>query len=361
MSQIPLLRKEILELIKNPYSLWLLVVIPVTLVILSGQLNRELLTFWIYVEENNTGQGLETNKMKEVLSLFDNVKILETPIPANSVREFFSKNHLDIYYKYDQGWVPISQQISGTKKNQSYFLTAQIGYFIEKYEKEEKLLNPSLISQVGGVVELFPSISEEDLSLVPAMVVIISTFLAFLLSISGFYRERENNMLYILLSHSDMRLISIYLFKGFFAVFISLLAALLLILSTHFYYGFNIKGHFLDVFLLLLVTNFSSSLLGLIFSLICKSNSQIVYSTGIYLICLIVFSGIAYPLDGSSDLVIILSKLFPLTFSYAPFRSWLEHGTSSFLFAFEWFQALLQVGIYFVLAFGMLKWFEKRI
>jgi hypothetical protein len=69
--------------------------------------------------------------------------------------------------------------------------------------------------------------------------------------------------------------------------------------------------------------------LGFSISTLIKSQQAAYLTSALYLVCLILMTGLIYPIKQAGAAVILVSYVFPLTFSGPSFEAWMTQGADA--------------------------------
>lgn len=95
---------------------------------------------------------------------------------------------------------------------------------------------------------------------------------------------------------------------------------------SNLFFGIGLKSGMLGILVLMLGGMLSSALLGFAVSAFCISQYQAHLFAAIYLILVLVFSGVLSPLSQSAAAVRFLAIFLPLTPLVSPFQDWMNSG-----------------------------------
>ena len=236
-----------------------------------------------------------------------------------------------------QPWLLSSRQLAGAidvapiEKAKAAALEG-IEDLMQKAKEDAVLPTPLLRAWLEGrLISYFPSASQADHSLVPAFVALIAAFLPFLLASGSLVREREAGTLETLIIVVRGSWVKLAVGKLLMPILVAMLATILLLVAARTAFGFGIKpgvGHALGVQLIAVLV---SALLGLSISTLIRSARDAYTTSAVYLVGLILLTGMIYPIEQAARSVIAASCAFPLTFSGPPLEEWMLKGEAAVL------------------------------
>lgn len=359
--------KELLELYGNRNILLLLFILPIFLLYLSGNVRVSSTKFKVFVEPNKYSSPTN-HKISSLFSEFNSIKLIDSLIQIDDdIINQIERHHIDIYFRWygiEKGyWTAFTSQTGGVRRGLLKAYTNQLFYLInsidnENIQESEPIENVfsylNLLNQ-SDLVELYPPNHKNELALVSRVIALICIFIAFWLSSSTFIREKESFTLESLLVASRISWNNIFVIKILVISTLSIFNLFTLIIFAESFFGIGIKTNFWPMLFMMTIAILSSSFLGLIVSLKSKSKWNASFISAFYLICLILFTGLSFPLTETSSVIQFLSNFLPLSFSLEPFKAWIERGVSTFFFSKEWFFLLIQCFVYGCIALFLLN------
>jgi hypothetical protein len=181
------------------------------------------------------------------------------------------------------------------------------------------------------LIPYFPPISKVNRSVVPSFIGLIVVFLPFLLASGGLVKEREAGMVETMVLAGRRNWARVATGKLILPVCIGMIVTLLLLVVARTAYGFGIKPGFAPALALQFLAALAAALFGFSISTFVKSQQAAYMASALYLMGLILVTGIFYPLEQAGAAVVLVSYAFPLTFSGPPFEAWLTQGADAAL------------------------------
>jgi hypothetical protein len=183
----------------------------------------------------------------------------------------------------------------------------------------------------GRLVPYFPLLSKVNRSAVPGFIALITVFLPFLFASGGLVKEREAGTLETLVLAVRRNWAWIAFGKLILPLCAGIVCTLLLLVAARTAYGFGIKPGLGPALAVQVLAALVSALLGLSISTIIRSQQEAYLISALYLLGLVLVTGIIYPIQLAGLAVILASYAFPLTFSGPAFESWMMKGGDAVL------------------------------
>jgi ABC-type multidrug transport system permease subunit len=181
------------------------------------------------------------------------------------------------------------------------------------------------------LVPYFPPFSRVNRSVVPGFIALIAVFLPFLLASGGLIKEREAGTVETLVLAARRNWAWVAMGKLMLPVSVAMITTLLLLVVARTAYGFGIKPGLAPALAVQFLAALAAALFGFSISTLIKSQQTAYISSALYLVGLILVTGIFYPIEQAGAAVMIVSYAFPLTFSGPPLEAWMTQGADAAL------------------------------
>lgn len=350
--------KDLFELFQARYLLFWLLVLPILLLVLTGDIGLHDPTIRVLVIPHEKASP-SSKSIVNILNEVSNIIVAEEKIPPGNLLQYMQKKHVDVAIDWhNKRWVIYSQQypIKQLFTSLAHSFSQEIGSLSLVYLREQEQLN-----QLPSFFLFFAPRFGKDLSNVPIFISLVIAFYPFVLASGSYIREREGGTLDILLVAPGITWNHVYWGKIILPILITLISFFLQLIFAQSWFGFGMKSGFFGLLVQQILAMLSSAFLGLAISTFLRSHQNIYLASAIYLLCLILLTGIFFPLSQASIPVVVISKLFPLTFSAPPFASWMSTGTSVGSYPNETLFLGIQCAGYFFLSMLSFHWEKKRI
>lgn len=348
---------------------WLaLLVLPLVLIALIGDISVRHTSLRAYVE---TADGADPNAddLRAILADLQDVQLIKAERNGRPIWSFMDEARIDIAVLW--------QPMAGSDSSGAWYLYAQP----LSVEQDRTLTTLTLLTQAGIrlgrawwvealnsndtwqsmtllVIKRAGSPSATSAWLVPPVVAIVVSLATFLVASGAWARERDLGTLPLLAIAPRVGWRRIFLGKlllpllaGTFLLALSLLYAAAL-------YRFGIKPGLLGMLALQTLAVLAVTLQGLFVSALVRSQFQAYLAAAVYLLLLLLLTGVFVPIDQGSGTVRAIAHLFPLSFAMPPLSGWLYFGVSPshFLSEVRWLATQASVfGLLSVLAFWRLR------
>ena len=196
-----------------------------------------------------------------------------------------------------------------------------------------------------------------DRQLIPQVIALVSLFIPFVVASAALVRERELGTLPVLLATPGVSMARLFVGKAILPVVLGVLVLLSCLLFAGQWFGLPIRAGLLPMLALQIAGIVSSTLLGLVLTTRINSQIQAHLGAALYFLCLILFTGFIAPVDSDRNLVWMISRLLPLTFTQEGLTDWLLAGRETAIYGIELPALVLQM-----LVFGLLAlWGFRRV
>ena len=350
--------KDLLELVQSRQVLAFLLVAPLLLLVLVGQIrvHEFKLKAGVVASDN---QIEKLRQIRAVLDEFANLSVIEVSVHPESILSWMETEQLDLALIWEDRWRIYTQQTDHYKLQFIASLAQEIQFSL----REKTALPVPLMKSAAAkdLVVFYPPTSVRDLSIVPPLIGLITVFLPFFLGSGTYVREREAGTLEILLLASGARWGWFFVGKILMPVLMGLTAFMLMLVSSRTLFGYGVKSGLPGISSLMLIGLITSACLGLAVSTRVRSQQHAYVVSAIYLLSLILLTGFFYPLDQSTWAVQAVSWLFPLTHLIHPLEAWISRGTSTSVFLMNAVWLVCQCIAAVAIAYLSLLWARKNI
>lgn len=197
----------------------------------------------------------------------------------------------------------------------------------------------------------------------PGMIIIIiqQTLLVGIGMLGGTIREKKTFLKRYGPVSQKWGNVKLILGKAFAYVTVYLFTALFVMVILHKWYAFPDNGRVLDIMVLLIPYLFSVSFLGMAISMLFKQRVHSILFM-VFLSPMVVFlSGISWPSVAIPQGLYWISHVFPSSFMVPAYLKLRIYGAGLGSVRFEWWGILIQMIVYFVLAYYSYKFAVKRM
>jgi ABC-type multidrug transport system permease subunit len=179
------------------------------------------------------------------------------------------------------------------------------------------------------LVSYYPPPSQVDRSIVPGFIALIAVFLPFLLASAAVVKEREAGTLETLVLAARRSWARITAGKIVLPVGVALVTILLLLVVTRTAYGYGLKPGLAPALGVQLLAALVSALFGFGISTLIRSQQEAYLTSAVYLVALILVTGMIYPIEQAAVPVVLVSYAFPLTFSAPLLEAYMTQGAAA--------------------------------
>jgi len=415
-----ILLKDLVELAQSRVLLMLVIVVPLLLVLLIGnvRVREPVLRVAVYTggtaEAKAGGANRKLEQLRGLLDELSNVSVTEWTGETPDLLERSKRERIDLLANWENGWHFYTPQTHPYRLQ--YIATAAQGIVVSierarrakedtaKLDKIASLIEKSSGKQGGEppeegtpreaqaealrlvremkdgeekstaipvpviaaalyneVTRYFPPVSQADRSAVPGLIALIAVFTPFLLASAAFVRERETGMLEVLVLAGRRRWPALVAGKLLLPLLVAAISLLLQLVLARSFFAFGLKPGLAGMLALQFLAALGSGLLGLSVSAIVRSQQQAYLVSAVYLLCLMLVTGYVYPLEQAGAVVRFASHALPLTFSGPAFEGWLTQGAGLALFPAEAMWLAGQCALAALLCMAALRRFERTL
>lgn len=195
-------------------------------------------------------------------------------------------------------------------------------------EETDAALPPAVLS--AGLSSTLTSLLGFEISkvhaLVPGYIVLIGVFVSFVLGSLSIVRERANGTLPSLLVGTRRRWHTVAFGKLCLPVLAGTMISALLIVAARLAFNLGIKPGLSGALATLLLAVTASGLVGLALSAWLDSAQEAYAACAIYLVCLILLTGMVHPIEQSAPIAVAIAHLFSFTVAAPAMEEWMAAG-----------------------------------
>ncbi len=371
-----MLARDAAELLRSPALLALVLLVPPCLLLLIGTLNvRPVVTRMAVVAEESPAGAAARSELRRRASEIAALEWVEWPAGVSDLRARAVREEVDIVLlRSDSGWRAYSAvtrsaratpaqevvhwlMLSLQREDQSAQTIGRLDELakglpagadgddarervkgmMEQVRREAALPTPLLgVWLAAQATPLWAPASGADRALVPAYIALIGVFVPFVLASAALVREREAGTLAGLLVVARRRWPLLAAGKLLLPVLAGLVAAMLLLVVAALAFGFGIKPGLAEAVALQAVAAVVAALFGLGVSAWVDSAQEAYAVSAVYLVALILLTGMVYPLEQSALTVVAVAHLFPLSLAAPALEAWMTAGASAHASAQTW-------------------------
>lgn len=383
-----LFTRDLAVLSRSPALLTLVLIVPLILLLLIGHLNvRPLITRVAIIAESNAtnDEPAEVTPAHKLLSELSSVEVVDWPADTRDLRDRSVREDIDIVLVPFEGTWRMYAAITRTARSASTQEVAQLirlslerdhrlsqrlerldqlenalqadpahrqgyseaPYIVEKLRtaSDEEAAVPAVLAGVWlshQLTPLFESSNAAKHALVPGFISLIGVFVPFFLASTAIVREREADTLPGLVVVANRRWPVLAAGKLMLPLLAGMLAVLALLVTAQFAFGFGIKPGLAQALLVQAIAALVSALLGLSVSSLLESSQEAYAVSAVYLVALILLTGMIQPLEQSANAVVAAAYLFPLTVAAPSLENWMIAGASAVMQPHAWLVLGLQ-------------------
>lgn len=350
---VRILNKELFELLESWRGIALVLVLPLVLLFLVGQLQSQTLKLRLLVVSEQLATEDTTlpdePRTRAVFSLLEEIAALEImrvsqPVvdPLQAMRAGRYDLLLDMTCSRGnncpshEGWSLYTAETDRWRLAVLEKLVLSIEHALSSAASQ-----PSAARSADGVDTLvkrlnalgtfpsrtlktyYPQASERSLYLLPMTIALMVCFLPFALSAVTLISESEARTLEILLAAPGISPMAVLVGKFLWAILVTLLQLLLMLVLSQTVYGLHVKSGLFEIGIMVLPGIAASAWLGLAVSASAASQSQAMLAAAIYFLALTMLSGFLFPVAEASWVIQRLSNLLPLTFVHPVLQAWM--------------------------------------
>lgn len=353
-----ILGKDLFELLDSTRGIVLLLVLPVLLLVLVGQLQFESPPLRMLVAGESESDAKLAAEMLDLLGEFSLLELTTRPEPEIDPLEAMRTEGFQLLLNLEtdspEGWrlytaeadrlrlVSLQRLASGLERV-LFLMQERLDEETQQEEGGEE--GPSVEAgqlareavaldtlPLSRLLAYYPRAADHTLELVGRTAALILCFLPFVLTAPSLIRERRAHTLEVLLVAPGMSPAALVAGKSLFALTVTIIDFLLMLLVADWVYAIHVKAGAFLLLAYLVPALLAASLLGIVVSSLARTQTQTLIVSGLYFLGMTLLSGFLYPLENASALVRYLSNLFPLTFVRPALHEWwLGAGSPEFL------------------------------
>lgn len=406
-----LFARDVADFARSP-ALWSLVlIVPLLLLLLIGQLNvRPMVTRVALVAGSieTRNESAEVSAMQRYLRELASVEVFNWPTDVGDPRDRAVREGIDLVLVPSAG----SWQIYGATTRIAHTASAQeVAQFLhlslarargllehmKRLDRLEQALKPktgpeaaslrgnddalaiakdlrtsaaeqaALPTALVGVqissqlLPLFESATAADHALVPGFISLIAVFVPFVLASTALVREREAGTLAALIVVSRRRWSVVAAGKLVLPLVAGMLSVAALLATAQLAFDFGIKPGLLQALVVQAIAAMVSALFGFAVSSLLESSQEAYAASAIYLVALILLTGMVHPLEQSAPVVVAVAYLFPLTVAAPSLEDWMIAGASAVVQPRVWMVLAIQSVAAFALCTFALRRLKARL
>ena len=389
---VRLFARDLAFLSRSPVLLTLVLIVPLILLLLIGHLNvRPMVTRVAVVAESNEAhdEPTDVSPMHKRLRELSSVEVFDWPADISDLRDRAAREDVDIVLvPFEDTWrmfgaiVHTAHSASAQEVAQLIRLSLEREQrLLQRQERLDQLENalqssseadtapPLGYHEALGVVQelrtaadeeaavsavlagvwlsrqftpLFESSNAAKHALVPGFISLIAVFVPFFLASTAIVREREAGTLAGLVVVSNRRWSVVAAGKLMLPLLAGMLAVAALLVTAQIAFGYGIKPGLAQALLVQAIAVLVSALLGLSVSSLLESSQEAYAVSAVYLVALILLTGMVQPLEQSATAVVAAAHLFPLTVAAPALEAWMIAGASAVMQSQAWLVLGLQ-------------------
>lgn len=387
-----LFARDVTDFARSPALLSLVVIVPLLLLLLIGHLNvRPMLTRIAVVAGSIEArdESTEVSAIHKLLRELASVEVFNWPADVGDPRERAVREGMDLVLVPSAG----SWQIYGATTRIAHTASAQevaqllhlslarkhgLLQHMERLDRLEQVLKrrvepdaaslhgndealaiakelrtsaaeqaalPTALIEVwisSHLLPLFESAAAADHALVPGFISLITVFVPFVLASTALVREREASSLAALIVVSRRRWSVVAAGKLMLPLLAGMLSMTALLATAQLAFDFGIKPGLPQALLVQTIAAMVSALFGFAVSALLEASQEAYSASAIYLVALILLTGMVHPLEQSASVVVAVAYLFPLTVAAPSLEDWMIAGASAVVQPRVWMVLALQ-------------------
>jgi hypothetical protein len=161
---------------------------------------------------------------------------------------------------------------------------------------------------------------------IPKTIALLAYFVCFAFACRGMIRDISNNMLPVIVVASRGRWSHLVAAKVLVSVLMGLVTLWLLLGFAALTENFEIKDGVYVSTVIQLIALLVSAMLGVAFSLLCRTEARIYFIGSAYLVLLVLVSGLIARIDPKDKILSWISDLFPLGYAMDSLSTWMFFG-----------------------------------
>ena len=360
------IRKEIFHIVRDPFTLSIMLILPVILLIILGYaVSTEVRNtpFIVFDESKSTAS-------QELIAKIDGnayFTLSEYVTSGNDVERAFQQGKGKIAVIIPQSFgndllhretADIQVLADASDPNEASTLVNYMQLLIVDYQRELSVNSGNKQIVNTEVKMLYNPQMKSMYNIVPGMIGMLMMLICALMTSISVVREKELGTMEILLV-SPLRPATIILAKAVPYLFVALMDVGLVMLIAHFILGVPIEGSILLIFLLSIVYTFSALALGLLISTIVETQQAAMIISGLGLLLpSMLLSNMIFPVDGMPLILQIISYFIPARWFTEALRNVMIKGLG---FEAIWMQFLILLIMGVSLLTISIKKFKNRL
>lgn len=361
--------KDLHEALASRRAWVALVALPLLLIGLVGQLSTRASVLRTYIDPAPAAKP-EATRLRSLFADLQGVELVDEPRADRPVWSFMDETSLDVaviwqpnaYSEASGAWLLYAQPLTPEEDGTLVVLTMaiQAGVKLNRVWWVGALSDSDAASTLNlQIIKRNGTPSPNSVWLVPRVIAIIVSVVAFLVAAPALARERELGTLPLLAIAPRVGWQALFLGKLILPLVagISLLALSLIFAAA--LYRFGLK---LDLPALLAVQALAVlavSCQGLLVSALVRTQLQAYLAASAYVIALLLLTGALIPTGEGSVAVRLVANLFPLSFAMPPLAAWLSFGVPASRFGTQILCLAVQILVFGPLA-GLAFWRLRR-
>jgi ABC-type transport system involved in multi-copper enzyme maturation permease subunit len=361
--------KDLHEMLASRRSWLALLVLPLLLIGLAGDLSVRDKALRTYIEPA-TGATPDATRLRGIFADLQGVSLVDEERAGRPVWSFMDEAGLDIAAV----WQPTALAGSGG----SWFLYIQPFYTYQ----DRNLSTLALLVQAGVKLDRVwwvGALADGDAArsltlqivkrngtppatsawLVPRVIAIVVSVVAFLVASGAWVRERELGTLPLLVISPHVGWRAMFFGKLLLPLLAGIVLLALSLIFAAALYRFGLKSGMPGMLAIQALAVLAVTLQGLMVSALVVSQYQAYVAAAAYLVALLLLTGLLFPIGEGSATAQALASLFPLTFAMPALDAWLTFGVIPSLFGSQMFELTIQVMAFGLLA-GLAFWRLRR-
>ena len=387
-----LFARDVADFARSPVLLALVLIVPLLLLLLIGHLNVRPMLTRIAVVANSTevrddsaNVGAIHKRLRELAS----VEVFNWPADVSDPRELAVREGMDLVLVPSAGsWqiydatTRIAHTVPAREVGQLLYLSLArargLMQHMERLDRLEQVLKrlvepdaesphhsdealaiskelrasaveqaalPTALIEVqisSQLLPLFESATAANHALVPGFISLIAVFVPFVLASTALVREREAGTLATLIVVSKRRWWLVAKGKLMLPLLAGVLSVAALLATAQLAFDLGIKPGLAQALLVQAIAATVSALFGIAVSALIEASQEAYAASAVYLVSLILLTGMVHPLEQSAPIVVAVAYLFPLTVAAPSLENWMIAGASAAVQPRTWIVLALQ-------------------
>jgi ABC-type Na+ efflux pump permease subunit len=267
---------------------------------------------------NDINAGLDQEVIEEVDSQLANLREIRTQRKGSRRdRAIHGKKQGSRADKLDQVAADIEEKIgeySGQVNQVADNIKKKIQNPIQESEgnvRQQKWAAAGIIPPQSLYV-YYPRARERSAAFLPMTICLVLCFFPFIVAATALVREKESHSVEILLTAPGMTHNRLFAAKCCLPILIAMFDAVLMFTCAEFFYQYYFKSGLLLLGMYVLLAVSAATFLGIAISALVRSTIQAAAASGLYFVCLLLFSGFFIALDQSAGIVRLIANGLPL-------------------------------------------------